>query len=263
MSNENYFNKLQEEFCQLGYWELDYANSRSFFSPKLLSILGIDNCEAGLDEVFETIDVKHRNVLIEALHKLRAEGRNFDLTLRLKGDSETWIRLTGKKGEEAGVLVGLIQSATHEVLLDRNFRNKNLELSAFEKGLEQFSIVARTDRHGRITYANEEFLRLSKYKFEELIGKDHRIVNSGHHPKAFFTTMWETISQGKNWRGEVKNKAKDGMFYWVDTIIIPIADCDGAVTEFLSFRHDITQKKGLEIELDLLKQEIARLRAAL
>src|SRR5690606_35462493 len=147
-----------------------------------------------------------------------------------------------------------------EVKREISHRNRTIEMNSFEKGLEQFSIVARTDPRGKIIFANEEFCRLSKYTEEELLGKDHRIVNSGHHPKEFFKEMWDTILDGKNWRGVVKNKAKDGTFYWVDTIIIPIRNTKGVLLEILSFRFNITAAQELREENLKLRKEVELLR---
>ncbi|MGL1885410.1 MAG: PAS domain S-box protein [Reichenbachiella sp.] len=127
--------------------------------------------------------------------------------------------------------------------------NLNAQLSSQNIALNESSIVAITDLKGTITYANEMFSTISGFSPEEALGANHRIVNSGHHPLSFWKDMFATIGSGKTWRGDVKNKAKDGNFYWVDSVIVPILDELGTPKEYLAIRFVITERKAIEDEL--------------
>ena len=121
-------------------------------------------------------------------------------------------------------------------------------LNAFKHAIDSNVICTITDARGTITYANEKFCTVSKYSQRELIGQNHRIVNSGYHPRSFFDDMWRTISSGKMWVNDVKNKAKDGSFYWVQSVIVPIRDEAGNVNGYLSLRTLINDRKQMEEE---------------
>jgi PAS domain S-box-containing protein len=174
---------------------------------------------------------------------------DYPLTIKHKNGTLTDVLYNASVYKDTkGIVLGVFAAArdiTTQKRIEANLEKSLKEISSYKRALDESSIVAITDQNGEINYVNDNFCKISKFKREELIGQDHRIINSAYHPEKFMKDLWATITSGKIWTGEVKNKAKDGTFYWLDTTIVPFLNEKGEVYQYVAIRTDITAKKLL------------------
>lgn len=154
-----------------------------------------------------------------------------------------------KQFEHIDILLSSLEEVMDDKELFAQTKKSLTELIDVQFALGVSSIVAITDKSGKIKYVNDKFIEISKYSKEELIGQDHRIINSGYHPKSFFRDLWQTISNGYVWTGEIRNRAKDGSYYWVNTTIVPFLDENDKPYQYLALRNEVTKLKLVEQEL--------------
>ena len=152
-------------------------------------------------------------------------------------------------GEDVDYLLSVLEGQIDDKELLARMNQSLKQLADVKFALDESSIVAITDAKGVIQYVNDKFCEISKYEREELLGQDHRIINSGYHGRDFFRELWRTIASGEVWHGEIRNRAKDGSFYWVSTTIVPFLDDDGRPYQYLAIRSEVTQRKQAEQEL--------------
>lgn len=207
----------------------------------------VENFQFLINEVRQRGKIK-----ITSRYKSETGDRWFDISIRAVRNNNgdiTGYSITSHNCTE-------MKKAEYEIL------RLNKSLLNFQNAIQRSSIVSIADPAGNITFVNDNFIKISGYSYNELIGKNHRIVNSGYHPKSFWMNMWKTISQGGIWRNRVRNKAKDGTLYWVDTFIMPFKDEEGKIFQYLSIRNDITSIRNAEEELlqkKLLLQQALRI----
>jgi PAS domain S-box-containing protein len=198
--------------------------------------------------VFYTEEDVDRGLPGEELRVAAIEGRFEEEGLRIRKDGMLFqadVVITALR-DEAGDLRGFSQvtrDITARKEAEEALRSSLRKMADLKAALDESAVVAITDENGKITYVNDKFCEISKYYMEELVGQDHRILNSGYHTREFFEDLWSTIARGDVWRGEIRNQAQDGSLYWVETTIVPFLDEAGKPDQYFAICNDITRYK--------------------
>jgi PAS domain S-box-containing protein len=254
-----------------GTWDWNLKTNEAIFSQQWKSMLGYEDDEIGssLREWETRLHPDDRARCYADISKyLNGETSSYHNEHRLlcKDGTYKWILARARvvEWDENGRPSRLV--GTHCDISDRRMAEENLRaslknLSDIKFALDRAAIVAITDVKGRIKYVNDKFCQISKFSRAELIGQDHRVLNSGYHPPEFFQNLWQTISQGQVWQGEIRNKAKDGTYYWMDTTIVPFLSEEGKITQYLAIRFDATSRKQAEAKIQSLLARAQRLHA--
>src|SRR5215211_4597404 len=198
--------------------------------------------------VFYTEEDVDRGLPGEELRVAAIEGRFEEEGLRIRKDGMLFqadVVITALR-DEAGDLRGFSQ-VTRDITASKEaeeaLRSSLRKMADLKAAIDESAMVAITDENGKITYVNDKFCEISKYYMEELVGQDHRILNSGYHTREFFEDLWSTIARGDVWRGEIRNQAQDGSLYWVETTIVPFLDEAGKPDQYFAICNDITRYK--------------------
>ena len=198
--------------------------------------------------VFYTEEDVDRGLPGEELRVAAIEGRFEEEGWRVRKDGTLFqaeVVITALR-DEAGDLRGFSQvtrDITARKEAEEALRSSLRKMADLKAALDESAVVAITDENGKITYVNDKFCEISKYYMEELVGQDHRVLNSGYHTREFFENLWNTITRGDVWRGEIKNQAQDGSTYWVETTIVPFMDESGKPDQYFAICNDITRYK--------------------
>lgn len=253
--------ELQNEVGSIGAiggWEYDIEADKLTWTDAIYEVFEKNSSEnISPDAVMEQFIKESNNETIQFLfYRLINEGIPFDAEHQFISDrgNVKWVRTTGYKTLDGLRAIGAFQDITKYKSQELSLKEYNTRLQTFSDIINYSLAIVYTDLKGNITQCNDNYVLYTGYQRKELVGNNFSIINSGYHTNDFWADMWNTLSAKKVWYGQIKNKAKNGDFYWVDAHIYPISDNSGKVQEYMEVSRNITLTKEYEHEL---QQEIS------
>jgi PAS domain S-box-containing protein len=260
-----------QEIAQIGSWIWDVRHNHGHWSKGMEKIYGFP-FEEGPNHLERVLKVVHPEDQVHyqsRIKRLIANGGTLETTYRIiRADGEVrvfFVNAVAEQDQEGKTVLvrGITQDITDRKRAEEKVRETLRNLEDFKAAVDESAVVLVTDAEGLITYVNHRMCEITGYSREELIGSNPRILGSMFHPRAYFQEMWEIISSGGIWRGEVRNRAKDGTFHWLDTTIVPFLDEGGNPVQYMAIRFDITDRKLAEDKVMAISAErMALLEAA-
>lgn len=235
---------------------------RSPSSARITGFSNDDRSRTGINDMIHPADSAAVMDLLEALLQCPGESRTCEFRSFHKSGHYIHLECVFTNWLQESAIQAIVlnfRDISEKKKSDEYLQQAMQELSAYKYALDEAAIVAVTDREGKITHVNDYFCRISGYSREELIGRDHRLINSGYHDRSYIADLWQTITQGDVWRGELCNRNKDGSLYWVATTIVPFFGEDHRPYRYMAIRFDVSAAKDAEIKLRRSSDQISSL----
>jgi len=236
-----------KKLAKVGVWEFHVETNFLKWDNQVFDIYELsESTEINVDRMKQFFRKESLVTFNEKLNQLVEHGATFDEELsfvsgKFKPSTARFVA-KAEKVDDRTIVKGTIQDLTDVRRIERKAED-------YQEAVDKSSIVSITDRYGVITEVNDRFCEISKFSRPELIGKTHSLICASYHDQDFWKDMWEQITKGEVWTGEIQNKAKDGSMFWVDTTIIPFKNSIGRIYQYLSIQRDFTENKKLNEEL--------------
>lgn len=242
------------DHLKIGIYSFDSDGNSLFANNHFNRMFNYTMEEIKVKTVFDLFDQQDAHLIKEGINRKKNSQSTTTQTYQIKGKKKNngviYLEILSYRKHDESKIIIAFQDITEKKRNERQLSTTNKELENVKFALDKATTVSVTDLNGDILYVNDLFCEISKYERKELIGQNHRIVNSNYHPKEVFQQMWATIENGDIWRGEVRNKAKDGTIWWAAATIVPFLDEAGKPYQYVAIRSDITERKEMEEKIE-------------